>query len=54
MVIQGTIAEWEAWSGMRFPESGRYVVPDALGLVEIDRESDHGEYVEENLWMQHL
>jgi GNAT superfamily N-acetyltransferase len=53
MVIQGTIGEWETWTGMAFPESGRYVVPDALGLVEIDRESDHGEYVEENLWMQH-
>ena len=54
MVVQGTISEWETWTGMAFPESGRYVVPDALGLVEIDRESDQGEYVEENLWMRHL
>jgi hypothetical protein len=29
-------------------------VPDALGLVDIDREHDTGTYVEENLWVQHL
>jgi hypothetical protein len=28
-------------------------VPDALGLVEIDRERDIGTYIEENLWVQH-
>jgi len=29
------------------------VVPDALGLVDIDRDADRGTYVEENLWMRH-
>lgn len=54
MVVTGTVAEWESWTGMAFPESGRYVVPDALGLVDIDRDRDTGTYVEENLWVQHL
>ena len=54
MVITGTVAEWEAWTGMVFPETGQYVVPEALGLVDIDREQDAGTYVEENLWVQHL
>jgi hypothetical protein len=54
MVVTGTVAEWESWAEMVFPESGRYVVPDALGLVDIDREQDKGTYVEENLWVQHL
>jgi hypothetical protein len=53
MVMVGTVAEWEHWTGMRFPESGRYVVPDALDLVVIDREHDRGEYVEPNVWMRH-
>lgn len=48
-----TVAEWESWTEMAFPESGQYVVPDALGLVEIDRERDRGVYVEENLWLRH-
>jgi hypothetical protein len=54
MVITGTVAQWESWTGMVFPETGRYVVPDALGLVDINRAQDAGTYIEENLWVQHL
>jgi GNAT superfamily N-acetyltransferase len=53
MVVVGTVSEWERWASMAFPESGRYVVPEALSVVEIDREADRGTYVEPNLWMQH-
>lgn len=53
MVIAGTVAEWEGWADMAFPETGDYVVPEALGLVHIDREADRGVYEEENLWVQH-
>jgi GNAT superfamily N-acetyltransferase len=53
MVVTGTVAEWERWSGLALPETGRYVVPGALDLVEIDREGDLGRYVEPNLWMRH-
>ena len=51
--ITGTVAEWEAWSRMAFPESGEYVVPGALALVRIDRERDVGEHVEPNVWVRH-
>ncbi|MBC7559377.1 MAG: hypothetical protein H7270_08470 [Dermatophilaceae bacterium] len=54
MVITGTIAQWESWTGMVFPETGRYLVPGSLGPVDISREEDTGTYVEENLWVQHL
>lgn len=53
MVIGGTVADWEGWTGMVFPVTGPYLVPDALGWVHIDREGDRGLYVEENLWVQH-
>jgi len=53
MVITGTVAEWEGWTAMAFPETGEYVVPDALDLVRVDREHDRGTYVETNLWMRH-
>jgi GNAT superfamily N-acetyltransferase len=53
MVVTGTVAEWEQWAGLAFPETGRYVVPGALDLVEIDTERDHGSYAETNLWMRH-
>ena len=54
MIVTGTVAEWEEWTGLAFPESGPYVVPQALDLVQIDREQDVGSYAETNLWMRHL
>jgi len=51
--IPGTVAEWEQWTGLAFPDSGSYVVPGALVPVEIDRERDEGLYLEPNVWMVH-
>lgn len=53
MTIEGTIAEWEAWTNMRFPETGMYIVPGALVPVEIHCEQNIGRYVEPNVWMLH-
>jgi hypothetical protein len=53
MRISGSVADWEAWTGMRFPDTGDYVVPGALVPVAIDRERDEGVYVEPNVWMHH-
>lgn len=53
MVIEGSVAEWEEWAGMRFPDSGDYVVPGALNPISIDCETDTGRYVEPNVWMEH-
>jgi GNAT superfamily N-acetyltransferase len=53
MRIEGTVGEWEAWTGMRLPQSGQYVVPGALVPVEIDRDADRGLYLEPNVWMVH-
>ncbi len=53
MNITGSVAEWENWTGMRFPDSGTYVVPGALIPVKIDRDADLGTYIEPNVWMYH-
>jgi GNAT superfamily N-acetyltransferase len=53
MRIPGTVAEWEEWTAMRFPESGEYVIPGALVPVRVDRERGEGLYVEPNVWMVH-
>ncbi|HEX4833315.1 MAG TPA: GNAT family N-acetyltransferase [Trebonia sp.] len=53
MIVTGTVAQWEEWAAMAFPETGQYVVPGALDLVSIDRERDLGTYAETNLWMRH-
>jgi GNAT superfamily N-acetyltransferase len=51
--MTGTVADWEEWTGMPFPASGPYVIPDGLTLLEIDRPADTGVYREPNVWMRH-
>jgi hypothetical protein len=53
MVVSGTVAQWEEWTGMAFPQTSRYVIPGGHDLVEIDREHDQGIYEETNVWMRH-
>ncbi len=51
--ITGTVAEWESWTEMAFPESGGYPFPGGLAPVTIDRDGDVGGYWEPNVWMRH-
>jgi GNAT superfamily N-acetyltransferase len=51
MVIRAPASEWEEWIGMRFPEDGDYVFPEALAVLEV-REGV-GTHVEPNVWMRH-
>ena len=51
--ITGTVAEWESWTAMAFPESGTYVFPEGLATRAVDREADRGAYWEPNVWMIH-
>ena len=53
MIVTGTVAEWEEWTEMAFPESGQFVVPGALVPVTVDRKHDEGRYAEPNVWMRH-
>jgi hypothetical protein len=53
LVIVGTVAQWEGWTEMVFPDSGPYVVPGALQPVMIDREGNEGRYEDPNVWMHH-
>jgi hypothetical protein len=51
--ITSTVAEWEGWTGLAFPESGDYWFPGGLATVSIDRSQDRGRYFEPNVWMHH-
>ena len=53
MKISGTISDWENWTGMKFPESGRRIVQGALNRVDINLERDEGIYIEPNVWVEH-
>lgn len=51
--IRGTCAEWEQWTGLKFPQSGRYIIPRALNPIDVNAEKDEGVYVEPNVWIVH-
>jgi len=51
--IRGTRVEWEKWTGMKFPQNGRYIIDGALNPMEMNVEKDEGVYVEPNVWMAH-
>jgi GNAT superfamily N-acetyltransferase len=53
MTIRGTRAEWETWTGLKFPQSGAYCIPGALIPVQVDVAKDEGVYIEPNVWMVH-
>jgi GNAT superfamily N-acetyltransferase len=53
MIIRGTRTEWGKWTGLKFPQSGKYYVPGALNPMEMDVERDEGSYIEPNVWMEH-
>jgi GNAT superfamily N-acetyltransferase len=53
MHITGTVADWEAWTGMVFPADGEYVFPRGLAPLRIDTSEDLGDYWEPNVWIVH-
>jgi hypothetical protein len=53
MLITGTVAEWESWTGLPLPESGSYVFPHGLAPLAVDRADDRCTYWEPNVWIIH-
>jgi hypothetical protein len=51
--ISGTVAEWEGWTQMAFPQSGAYWFPGGLSTLAIDHDVELGTYWEPNVWMHH-
>jgi GNAT superfamily N-acetyltransferase len=53
MRITGTVAEWEQWTGMPFPDDGQYTFPGGLAPLDINHGRDLGSYWEPNVWIVH-
>ena len=53
MKIAGSISDWKNWTGMNFPYSGKYIIPEALQPIEFDVERDIGIYFDPNVWTIH-
>lgn len=53
MKIEGSISEWENWTGISFPKSGSFTVEKALAPIRIDKDANKGTYIEPNVWIIH-
>ncbi len=51
LTIEGSVADWEEWTGQEFPRSGDYEIPGALTTLHVDTEQDHCTYVEPSVWL---
>lgn len=51
MVMRAAVADWEEWTGMRFPVDGEYVFPGALATLLVA--GGIGTHVEPNVWLRH-
>jgi GNAT superfamily N-acetyltransferase len=53
MTLRAPIADWAAWTGLSFPESGQYLPKGAAAPVEVDVEAGGGVYLDPNVWVVH-
>jgi hypothetical protein len=53
LLITGTVAEWESWTGLPLPASGDFVFPEGLAPLHVDRAANRCTYWEPNVWMVH-
>ena len=51
MTMRAPVSDWEAWTGMAFPEDGEYVFPGGLATLRV--EDGIGTHVEPNVWVHH-
>jgi GNAT superfamily N-acetyltransferase len=51
MLMRAPVADWEEWTGMRFPADGEYVFPGALATLVVA--DGIGTHVEPNVWLRH-
>lgn len=49
-VITASVTDWEAWTEMKFPESGEYVIDGGHVPLVINCENDIGRYAEPHVW----
>ena len=50
MRFEGSVSDWEEWTGLALPASGRYVIEGALDLLHVDVETDRCWLAELNVW----
>jgi GNAT superfamily N-acetyltransferase len=53
MHIEGSVADWRAWTELAMPESGSYLPPGVGAPVLVDLAADRGVYRDPGAWVIH-
>lgn len=53
LTVSGSVSDWESWTKMKFPQSGRYTVDGALNPISIDCEKNTGIYDDPCIWVRY-
>jgi GNAT superfamily N-acetyltransferase len=51
MDVSAGLDQWEAWTGLRMPSSGSYVIPKGNDLLQVDGKARRGFYREGCVWV---
>jgi acyl carrier protein len=52
--VEGSLEDWERWTGRTFPTSGEYALEGALQPLRMELESRTGVYEDPCVWMEHF
>lgn len=51
--IEGTLAQWQAWSGVRFDRPGAWTIDETLQAVQVDLQNNLAVYHDPSIWVGH-
>lgn len=49
--MKGNRADWESWTGLCIPQTGKYILQGGLAPKEFAAIKNRGEYKDPNVWM---
>lgn len=53
VTVEGLIEEWEKWTGLKFPYSCEYTIPQALNTINVNVINRTIVYAQDNVWVVH-
>lgn len=51
--VEGSLVQWEGWTGVVFENDGSYLIKDALQPVHVDLTCDRATYYDPCVWIDH-
>ena len=52
-LVEGTLDDWEEWTGHRFAQSGAFQLPDTLQPIQVNITQNKASYYDPSIWVMH-